>query len=251
MKTIKSFIFLLIAGVILLGLSFQAHAIPDLQIYIPGATYDTSTETWIINSYDYELWVIGSNVDIYDVKFAAAVPTDEDGTIDVTWIEGILDETELVSKGPGYEDIPAYEDILSETAYDPDQGISFTEYGTPTMGNGKSLPGHGVFPSSYYEYWIGDFGLTDTVNNYIPGDEWSDKASGEIKKFDIHVSGYTWVDIAAYDHYIHSKNGAKSVFTPFSHDGAGGTPIPEPSTILLVSAGLLGIWIFRQKRTEV
>jgi hypothetical protein len=243
MKTIKSFIFLLIAGVILLGLSFQAHAIPDLQIYIPGATYDTSTETWIINSYDYELWVIGSNVDINDVKFAAAVPTNEEGTIDVTWTQGILNETGLVSKVPGYND------SLSETAtYASDQGISFTEYGTPTMGNGKSLPGHSVFPSSYYEYWIGDFGLTDTVHNYIPGDEWSDEASGEIKKFDIHVSGYTWVDIAAYDHYIHSKNGAKSVFTPFSHDGGA---IPEPSTILLVGAGLLGIWIFRQKRTEV
>ncbi len=102
-----------------------------------------------------------------------------------------------------------------------------------------------------YEYWIGDFGLTDTVQNYIPGDEWSDEAPGEIKKFDIHVSGYTWIDSVAYDHYINSKNDAKSVFTPFSHDGGGGTPVPEPSTILLVGAGLLSIGIFGQKKTKV
>ncbi|MDY6971434.1 MAG: choice-of-anchor N protein, partial [Thermodesulfobacteriota bacterium] len=77
---------IIVVAIAILSLSLgTAQAIPKLQIYIPGATYDEQTETWIINSYEYDLWVIGAHEDVYDIKLALAVPSDEDGTINVTW----------------------------------------------------------------------------------------------------------------------------------------------------------------------
>ncbi len=235
----RSHRYLLVTAILILGFATSVGAVPNLQIYIPGATYDMGTETWVIYAYDYELWVIGAHLNVYDVKFAAAVPTNEDGTIKVTWLQGQLndDNSNVVKE-------PYYSETLDETVSDP--YISFCACGTPTMGDGKQLPPHGVFPTSYYEYFIGDFGTGQTVQNYIPGDEWGDEAPGEIKKFDINVRGYTTVDIVAYDHVILGKNKAKHVFSPFSHDGH--SVIPEPATMVLVGTGLIGLgWLGRRK----
>lgn len=220
----------LLIAITMIVLPSIALAVPNLQIYIPGAEYDAETETWVIYSYDYDLWVVGANLDIYDVKFAAAVPTDEDGTIDLMWLQG-----EWGTKGPG-----------STETLDEDHD-SFVEYGTPTMGDGAELPPHGVFPTSYYEYYIGDFGTDQEVQNYIPGDEWGDLADGETKKFDISVSGYTWVDIVAYDHYVQANEKTHCIFSPFSHDAAS-APIPEPATMLLLGTGLIGLACIGRKK---
>ncbi len=207
-------------------LPLNSYAIPNLQIYSPedGVYYDTDTETWIIPHYNYELWVIGAQREVYDVKLGLAVPTDEDGTITV---DGTVLTENLIKEYPG-----------PYTETDP----FFITYGTPLMGDGSSVPGGGIFPCSYYQYYIGNFGLEETVHNYIPGDEYMDTAPGEIKRLPIQVSGYSWVDIIAYDHVVLSNNKVKYVKTPYSHDGGGGgTPIPEPATIILFGTGLLAI----------
>jgi hypothetical protein len=128
--------YLLLITLLVLSLATSVWAIPNLQIYIPGAEYDTATETWIINSYNYELWVIGAHLNVRDVKIALAVPvpTDENGSISVKWLEGSL------LGNPSTQ--PGYSEVLNENY------AGFYPWGTPTMGDGDPLPPHGVFPTS-------------------------------------------------------------------------------------------------------
>lgn len=240
-----------------------AWAIPTLQIYIPDAEYDEASETWIINSYNYELYVVGATKDeemiIQDVKIALAVPEEESGSITIEWVDpGNADYgndpiTELTLVDPDLDDDSyrlSYDDYRDSYEYeDPDPSTyGWAEDSTPQMGDGSYLPPHGVFPTDFYEYFIGDLGYEEQVYNYIPGDEYMDTGWGETKIFDISVQGYTWVDIVAYDHIILSENKARYVFSPFSHDGA--STVPEPATMLLVGTGMIGLAVgrYRKKR---
>lgn len=255
----KFLVFLLILTGSLIMLS-SAQAVPKLQIYIPGAYYDMDSETWIINSYDYELWVIGSSDVIKDVKIALAVPEgeDENGSIKVDWTDtSIFGSTITMTESGGLDYSENQANYTERRIIDDEYLFGVASEGEyPLNGDGKEIPGHGVFPTDFYEYYIGDFGLTQEVYNYNPpdgytGESWIpdlveiaalDAALGEVKKFDISVSGYTWVDIVAYDHWVGSNSKAKYVFSPFSHDGAGGgTNAPEPATMLLFGLGLLGL----------
>ena len=48
-----------LAAAFLLALAANAQAIPVLQIYVEGATYDTHSETWVTSVSDFKLWIVG------------------------------------------------------------------------------------------------------------------------------------------------------------------------------------------------
>ena len=258
---------LLIAG-FLVSLPCITWAIPNLQIYIPDATYDLEMETWIINSYEYDLMVVGANLDIGDVKIAIAVPEGEDGRVEVSWKYGEHEALTLTeTDGMDYDEYWTYYSGLEfdSSTYEYDTyafGVA-SEGDYPTMGDGSEVPGHGVFPTDFYEYYIGDFGADEeTVYNFNPPDDYPedtyyidypgdllelDSGRGEIKTFHIEVTGYSWADIVAYNHVVNTKGKAKYVFSPFSHDGES-NPVPEPATMLLLGSGLLCLSLMRRKK---
>jgi len=258
-------------------------AVPNLQIWSPQATsYDGTTETWIIPSSSYELYIVGANRDIYDVKIAFAVPetTDPHASIEVTWLDLVdnnndnapdLDDYGNFITESGFAD---YDDTslqsLTMTEDGDDMMDYYTEYwpdysdgsltksnkygfekyegvdgGIPLDGSGKTLPPGDIFPSSFYEYYIGDFTPEYPVRNYFPGEE-NDYATGMVKIFQIDVTGYEFVNLIAYDHWVKSNGKAQYVKTPYSHDGM--SVVPEPAMMLLLGTGMIGLALGRYRR---
>lgn len=190
------------------GIVTPALAVPNLQLFVEGAVFDTITETWVTSHVpEFNLQVIGANYNIYDVFLAIAVPVGESGAI-------------TIDSNP----------------------IGPYTFGTPIMGNGKPLPTHGIYPTDFDTYFMGDFGLSQTVYNMTPGETGS--ALGEIKTVSVSVSGYSFAHFDAYDHVVLNKNKVKYVFAPFSHDAEF---VPEPASLLLFASGLCSLFVYKYR----
>jgi hypothetical protein len=196
-----------------------AHAIPTLQIYIEGATYDDATETWVLSGDGtFRLWVIGdveSYGTIEDVMMTAAVLTSEVGTGTIT-VEGTT-----VDGDDQYNGVDDPSDAGGVLA-----GALHGDGEIPVMGDGGDLPAHGIYGAgtSFYQYSLGDFDLTDSqIGDYNGDDPFpaSHPSTGQINAYDITITGFTQVHFDAFDH-IEGGREAQYKFAPFSHDGEGG-----------------------------
>lgn len=237
MKRLKT---IFAAAVLLLLAPASSYAIPTLQLYIEGSSYDTATDTWSIDSPTFKLWVLGETDKtgtIFGVNLVVAHNTGEAGTISfapTTATAGLLPAPGDAST-PG---APVHNGSGSGTV--------------PITGDGSALPSHGIFGAGtdWDTFLLGDFSLQDSpIGDYTtgacPGAGCTWPALGQINAYDVTVTGYSWVHFDAFDHVV-SENRTKYIQAPFSHD-ANTTSVPEPNTLILLGSGFLGLWAIKRK----
>jgi hypothetical protein len=228
-----------------------AQAIPILQLYVEGGTYDASTdqETWVSSSSDgvFRIWTIG-NVSggggkgpIYGVKLSAVYSSSLNLTIQVNGSQvptvnpwGVVDPT------------TAANGTYIRTSADGE---------IPVLGDGSSLPSHGQYSpgKTFQEFALGDFTETSSsLADFIGTFPSSFTLGGQINVYDVVITGLNDGDIVHFDLYNHVQSMTKGkikkryVNAPFSHDGEGEYDppeifeVPEPGSMTLLLTGALG-----------
>jgi hypothetical protein len=230
-----------------------ASAVPVLQLYVEGSTYDQDHESWVFSPAGGEtirLWVIGNVAagggqgTIEDVKISI-VYTDPGSNVTIT----LTPSTTAGYNGIGDPSISAAPTYLQTV----DDGS------LPTLADGQPIAQHGVYGAGteWQEFGLGDFALTDSpIGDFIndfPATLFAN--AGQINVYDLTVIGdVTDLHIDAYGQ-VYAGNHLRSVFAPYSHDAGTGVndpvPVPEPTAASLFLAGLLGIGLmFRRRKPE-
>jgi len=254
MRALKLLGGLMVAVVLGTTAARDAVAIPILQLYIEGATYDDVTDTWVSTSTSpVRLWAIG-NVDgeggmgtITDVQLAIAYASGLDPAFTLT-----------PSTTGGYLSFTDPSTPSAPTAGPTGDGTQ------PQLNDGSDLPAHGIYGSGteWQQFELGDFSLTDSEIedfNDDPAPTASGSTEGQINVYEVSVSGVDEGTVFHFDLFNHvvGGNDGKYVFAPFSHDaegggdnggGGGGGAIPEPASVLVWGLlGLLGAVVARRR----
>lgn len=230
-------VLLLLLGCLLIVPS--VFAVPDLQLFIPGATYTgenaVDPETYVTNNSSFDLYVIGA-AGTNDVLLSVAL-TGFDQSADVSGVA-------VTINGTTYNN---------------------WQWGTPpvaTINSGPpgDLAGHGIYPTWFLEVNAGDFASVGNIGNTVD-DSWDPSTGyfsggntmGEIKTYAVSITGVGDGQGVHFDAYNLTTDNKIDKFAPFSHDAAyqNGTPtnpIPEPTTMVLFGLGLASAAVVRRFR---
>jgi hypothetical protein len=242
----------ILVGLVILGQG-KAYAIPILQLYMEGAHFDETTQSWVLIDHagqgpvEFRLWAIATvrkpvgKGTVEDVRLSVAFSSKESGL--------------SISLTPDYAAGAAYYEHFSDPSLPPDPLLTYpvnTSNGvwgdkpgedgpvvmdgsTPVLYGGGSVPWHGTFGDGVYwqEFYLGDFDLADSpvtdFNNEFPASEWFDDA-GQINAYTVSLSNWSG-NIVYFDLYNHLAGANRGKFAPFSHDAHLATP--EPASFIV------------------
>lgn len=240
-----------LALVLVLTAATSALAVPKLQLFIEGSTYDPATETWTFAGDDFTLWVLGYGT-IDDVKLTAAFPSTE--TTGIITIVGTTADPSFLPSPDDPSPAPDPTVVLNPlSALSPSAscGTNGTNGTIPCFESGASLPPHGEYGpgTRWIEFLLGDFTLTDSpIGDFTqslpdPSDPSQFPKSGQINAYDISVTGFTPGTTIHFDAFGTTKH----FFAPFSHDALDQPTgqVPSPSTFILLGVALLTSWGYR------
>ncbi len=223
----------------------SALAIPTLQLDISGGVYDDAPDVENVVS-------TGDNFTLYTLLNLAG----DDKPSAVSLGDKFYISMAVTPKlAEGSDGLGSFSFFDGSVTYEIDV-TGDMEYGTPPVDEYfKDLGPHGIFDTYYYEFEFNfdpalqcaAYNVADNPGGLVDGSEFYYRA------FDVDVSGLTegyeiHFDLYHLD-YLKNGKGVVDVAAPFSHDAqSGAIPAPEPSTLLLLGAGLVGLGAYRRRR---
>ncbi len=211
-----------------------AFAVNSLQLFISGATYDHTSQTWVTSSGGFDLYVVSANSAKSDVIVSMALGTsDAPGDVTASFGGDDISESDWIWGYPPISNVPEEH-------------------------RGGDLAPHDIYPTWFTELHTGAYGNGSAVGNVQPdgsGNYWdpstgsgSAPAVGEFKSFHVETGGsFTFVH---FDAYTIDSRGKVDQFAPFSHDAQAVGHTPEPGTLALLGTGLLGLGAFTFRRKK-